>query len=85
MSRHRGILPSGDCSTVGLSTGVVGSSTAVIGSRLPKPLLINQVGTHGSPEWVPEGLINSGLGARASGEHESEAAGGVERTPPNPC
>jgi hypothetical protein len=63
MSRHRGILPAGDCSTVGLSTGVVGSSTAVIGSRLPKPLLINQVGTHGSPEWVPEGLINSGLGA----------------------
>jgi len=28
----------------------------------PEPELINHVGTHGSPEWVPEGLINSGWG-----------------------
>ena len=62
MSRHRGIVPAGHWFAVGLSPRVIGLST-----EPAKPLLINHVGTIGSPGWVPDRLINSGWGESVPG------------------
>src|SRR6478735_10198369 len=61
MSRHRGIVPP----ATGSPSACPHASSAYPPNPL-KPLLINQVGTIGSPGWVPEGLINSGWAIRCS-------------------